>query len=185
MKFKVTNLLSTKKSSAFSLVEVVVAVGIFAIAVISVVGLLVPINKSVDEVKDGDDATRVVSIIQNELQRVGLTAVNNFLTTGRTLYASRSGNKIGIDDQNAPWNVDVPDLDGDPSSSTSQEIDAQKFFEINLSANPNMPFNSATDGFLALIIEIRWPAYTADGVKLPQSAAGQQSILLFPAAITR
>lgn len=171
------------QNAAFSLVEVVVAVGIFAIAVIAVIGMLVPINQSVSDVKESDDATRVVSIIQSELQRVGIAKVAGFVTGANTIYASRSGSKIGIDDRNAPWNVDVPDLDGSGGAPQSFEIDAQKFFEIKLTANPSLPFTAASDGFLAINIEIRWPGYTADGNKF--TAIGEQSILIVPAAITR
>lgn len=170
--------------AAFSLVEVVVAIGIFAIAVVSVIGLLGPINQSVASVKDGDDASRVVSIIQAELQRLGVTTVNGYLGAGTPLYANREGSKIGIDDTNAPWDVDVPDLNGN-GTMQAFELEAQKFFEINLKQNPDLIFNAANDGFLALNIELRWPAYTGDGNKLMGDALDQQSILIVPVAITR
>lgn len=176
------NRFTLRLAKGFSLVEVVVAVGIFAIAVISVIGLLAPINQSVADVKDGDDASRVASMIQNELQRVGVGAVNGFITGNQTLYASRTGSKIGLDNQLAPWNVDVPDLNGN-GSTEAFEINAQKFFEIRLSANSALPFTAATDGFLALNIELRWPGYTGDGNQFGSSE--QQSILIVPAAITR
>jgi type II secretory pathway pseudopilin PulG len=169
-----------KGKKAFSLVEVVVAVGIFAIAVISVIGLLAPINQSVADVKDGDDATRVASMIQSELQRFGMTAVNGFIG-GPSLYANRSGSKIGLTGS-AIWDTDVPDLNGN-SAVDVFEKDAQKFFEIKLTANPTLPFTAATDGFLAVNIEIRWPGYTGDGKKF--ATPEQQSILIVPAAITR
>jgi uncharacterized protein (TIGR02598 family) len=170
--------------AAFSLVEVVVAVGIFAIAVISVIGLLGPINQSVANVKDGDDASRVVSIIQAELQRIGVKQVNDYLGANTRLYANRDGSKIGIDDTNAPWDVDVPDLNGS-GSTENFEIQAQKFFQIKLLVNPDLTFNAATDGFLALNIELRWPAYTGDGNKLTGDALDEQNILVVPVAVTR
>lgn len=169
-----------KEKKAFSLVEVVVAVGIFAIAVISVIGLLAPINQSVADVKDGDDATRVASMIQSELQRFGMTAVNGFIG-GPSLYANRSGSKIGLTGS-TKWDTDVPDLNGD-GAVDGFEKDAQKFFEIKLTANPTLPFTLATDGFLAVNIEIRWPGYTGDGKIF--ASPEQQSILIVPAAITR
>ncbi len=170
--------------AAFSLVEVVVAIGIFAIAVISVIGLLGPINQSVANVKDSDDAARVVSIIQAELQRFGVTQVNSYLTANTPLYANRDGSKIGTDVVTAPWNVDPPDLNGN-NVADAFEVQAQKFFEIKLKANPNLAFNAANDGFLALNIELRWPAYTGDGNKLTGDALDQQSIFIVPVAITR
>jgi prepilin-type N-terminal cleavage/methylation domain-containing protein len=168
----------------FSLVEVVVAIGIFAIAVISVIGLLSPINQSVAEVKDGDDATRIVAIIQAELQRLGVTSVNGYIVAATPLYASRDGAKIGPDVSIAPWATNVPDLNASGSVETF-EVNAQKFFEIRLRANANLLFTPATDGFLALNIELRWPAYTGEGAKLIGDAAEQQNVLIVPVAITR
>jgi prepilin-type N-terminal cleavage/methylation domain-containing protein len=164
----------------FSLVEVVVAVGIFAIAVISVIGLMVPINQSVANVKDGDDASRVASIIQNELQRLGIGAVNGFIG-GASLYADRTGSKIGLL-ASTVWDTDVPDLNGN-TLPDGFEKDAQKFFEIKVKASPSLPFTAASDGYLAINIEIRWPGYTADGNEFKTKE--EQSILIVPAAITR
>ena len=169
--------------TAFSLVEVVVAVGIFAIAVISVIGLLGPINQSVANVKDGDDATRVISIVQSELQRLGIVQVNSFRGAGTLLYANRDGSKIGTNVATAPWNVDVPELDG-VAGSSALEINAQKFFQISLLRNDDLPFD-ALNGFLALNIVLRWPAFTGDGNELTGDAIEQQSILIVPVAITR
>ena len=173
--------LASGARKGFSLVEVVVAVGIFAIAVISVIGLMVPINQSVANVKDGDDASRIASIIQNELQRLGIGAVNGFIGSPNSLYANRTGSKVGLY-ASTVWNSDVPDLNGN-SAVDPFEKDAQKFFEIKVKASPTLPFTAASDGYLAVNIEIRWPGYTADGNKF--SATEQQSILIVPAAITR
>ena len=159
----------------FSLVEVVVAVGIFAIAVISVVGLMVPINQSVANVKDGDDAARISAVIQNELQRLGVLAVNGFID-GPSLYANRTGSKIGLTGSPV-WDTDVPDLNGN-NSTEAFEKNAQKFFEIKVRKSPSLPFTAATDGFLAVNIEIRWPGYTADGNKF--TATEEQNILIVP-----
>ena len=169
---------------AFSLVEVVVAVGIFAIAVISVVGLLAPINQSVSGVKEGDEAVRVAGIVQSELQRAGITAVAGFVN--KTVYANRTGDKIR-EDTDPKWASDandVPDLNGNGTIETF-ERNAQKFFEIKVTANPSLPFTAATDGFLAVNLEIRWPGYTAEGNQISGDAREQQSVLIVPIAITR
>jgi uncharacterized protein (TIGR02598 family) len=179
-----TQAAAPRHQRGFSLVEVVVAVGIFAIAVIAIIGLMVPINQSVANVRDGDDAVRVASVIQAELQRVGITQVNTYLTAGTTLYANRNGDKVGTDVLTAPWNVDVPDLNGD-GNVDDFEKNAQKFFEVKLTQNPTQPFAAATEGFLAVNIEIRWPGYTGDGNKIQNDAREQQSVLIVPAALTR
>ncbi len=58
-----------RSSRAFSLVEVVVAVGIFAFAVIAIIGLLLPNTKAVDEQIESDVARRLSENIQSELTR--------------------------------------------------------------------------------------------------------------------
>lgn len=172
-----------KSRPAFSLVEVVVAIGIFAIAVISVIGLLAPINQSVTDVKDGDDASRVVSIVQTELQRAGITAVTGFF--GQTLYASRSGHKIGLGTNTALWEANVVDENG--ANGITDETDGQKFFSIQLTRDTTLSpaANDASAGFLAFTIQLRWPAYTGDGRQLTGDALDQQSVLIIPAAINR
>lgn len=171
----------------FSLVEVVVAVGIFAIAVISVIGMLGPINRTVADVRESDDASRVVSIIQAELQRAGIAKVTTFLNT--TIYASRSGHKIGEETDSSTWDGDdVTDENG--NGSTTDEEDGQKFFEAKITRNTTLSPNTAPNldddmGYLAFNIELRWPGYTPDGRKLTGAARDQQSVLIVPAAITR
>jgi prepilin-type N-terminal cleavage/methylation domain-containing protein len=68
------------RKKGFSLVEVVVAVGIFALAIVGVIGLLSPTNKAVADVADSDNATRVVSAVQQGLQQ--LAASGRFTTVG-------------------------------------------------------------------------------------------------------
>ena len=53
----------------FSLIEVVIAVGIFAVAVISIVGLLLPNTQAVTEQIESDVARRLAENVQAELQR--------------------------------------------------------------------------------------------------------------------
>jgi type II secretory pathway pseudopilin PulG len=54
---------------AFSLVEVVVAVGIFAVAVLSIIGLLLPNTQAVEDQIESDAARRLTENVQSELQR--------------------------------------------------------------------------------------------------------------------
>lgn len=70
------------KRGAFSLVEVVVAVGIFALAIVGVIGLLAPTNKAIAEVRDTDDAARVIAAVQQGLQQIAQSGY--FTTSGST-----------------------------------------------------------------------------------------------------
>lgn len=165
---------------AFSLVEVVVAVGVFAIAVVSVIGMLVPINQSISDVKDGDDASRISQVIQSQLQRAPFASVQGFIDLGTPLYANKTGTIVAID-TDPKW-----DTDGDASISADER--AAKFFRINLELNAALSPNgnnaaTYTGGFLAFTIVLRWPGYTGEGKLFDQP--DQQSVLVIPAAVTR
>jgi len=166
----------------FSLVEVVVAMGIFAIAVIAIVGLLIPITQSISEVKDGDDASRVAQTIQAELQKYPFADVQAFISTNVVdLYATRSGNILARETPSPGlWDVDS-------SGTLTPDEQALKFFKVELRPNdilsPNGTTSAYDEGYLAFTIVLRWPGYTADGNPFPQRE--QQSVLVFPAAITR
>lgn len=180
---------SARSSAAFSLIEVVVAVGIFAIAIVAVLGMLVPIRNSVSDVQDTDDAARVAGVIQAQLQDIGYRALArpgamtpaglNFLNSPPSdgLYASRDGTKVGRGSDTSKW--------GSPVS------DEEKFFKIELIRNtdlsPNSDANDASAGFLAFTIKLTWPAFAASppGGTSVVASPSQQSTLLLPAAIAR
>jgi Tfp pilus assembly protein PilV len=63
----ITPFISTKRS-AFSLIEVVLAIGIFLVTVLALVGLLGPALKSIDEVEKTDEVSSVVNTINAFLQ---------------------------------------------------------------------------------------------------------------------
>jgi len=157
--------LSKRRSKGFSLVEVVVAVGIFAISIVAVIGLLGPTNKSVADVRDTDDATRVVNAIQAQLQTMAETSagwtqltsstasvrllrlssevttddtapIKDLTTTDYTLYATRDGSRIHIyKDSGTYWNGSSP---SDPTTPIPN-WDGIKYFEITLIRNGDYP----------------------------------------------
>ncbi|MBW8781618.1 MAG: prepilin-type N-terminal cleavage/methylation domain-containing protein [Verrucomicrobia bacterium] len=115
---------------AFSLIEVVIAVGIFAVSIVAVIGLMAPSNKSVSEVRDADDTTRVVNAVQAELQR--LAENQRFTTVGTTVgigsSAAGSSNNDGFIRPSAPT---------DPTDGSSW---------IGVSTNKNFTLYASRDG---------------------------------------
>jgi type II secretory pathway pseudopilin PulG len=176
-----SSIIAKATRSAFSLVEVVVSLGIFVIAVVAVIGLLAPINQSISDVRDEDDAGRVAQIIQSELQKVPFAAVQGFIDNNVVkLYANRSGTIVALDTDTAKW-------DSDQSGVVTADEDAAKFFEVSLAQNailsPDGKTASYDGGYLAFSILMRWPGYTGEGMKFNQPL--QQSLRVIPAAITR
>lgn len=188
--------------NAFSLVEVVVAVGIFALAIVAVIGLLAPLGSSVMDVRDGDDASRVATTIQSGLQEeVNRLKQDNptdywskfatYLDGGTIFYASRDGSIVGRETSTANVGAGtfvIWDTNRDNVVSSSEH--AAKFFEVTLNRNTTLsPSGSANDsaaGYLAFNITLRWPGYLSDGSKVTgTSAATQQSVLILPAAVVR
>lgn len=173
---------SAMKRRGFSLVEVVVAIGIFAIAIVSIIGLLLPIRSSVTDVSDTDDASRIASVIQSRVQSLGFSALargdaspagQNYLNAAPAagLFASRDGTKMGVGDSTAVWGTGASNQD--------------KFFKVELIRNttlsPDTSANDTSAGFLAFTIKLTWPAYIGETT----ANAAQQSVLLLPACVTR
>lgn len=176
----------SSRAGAFSLVEVVVATGIFAIAIVSVIGLVAAVTKNVSEIRDGDDASRVMANLQSKLKDQGFTALRAYMgdVTGKAenarIYANRDGTRIGLGNATAVW---------DPENElTTQEENAQKYFLIELRPNATLSPNSgaltdANSGYLAFTVRLIYPAYLGDGTRVADSS--QQSIAVVPIAVTR
>lgn len=195
------------RKKGFSLVEVVVAVGIFALAIVGVIGLLSPTNKAIADVSDSDNATRVVSAVQQGLQQ--MAASGRFTTVGSVVGVGSSA--INTNDgfiwATAP--ADPSDGTALPTGTTrftlyaSRDggkvgltgdtvwggVNTEKYFEIMLIRNTTLSPNTAAtnadtaSGYLAYTMRIRWPAYTPDGTEF--KAHTQKSVLIVPGAITR
>lgn len=171
-----------KTNKGFSLVEVVVAVGLFAFAVVGVIGLLAPTNRAISDVTDNDAASRAISSIQDGLQRAGFSVVQGALTTNSPpaeadfkFAASKNGQKVGL-------------KAGGTGSPFSNAQVGEQFFEFALVRNTTLSPNSGTQldansGYLAFYIVLRWPAYLPNGAVVSDST--QKNVLVVPAAVTR
>ena len=176
----------SRPPDAFSLVEVAFATGIFAVSIVAMLGLLVPVTQAVTATADATAASTVADLVKSELTRKGFTAVAAQLATAaqvqsrdndpgynpatdpQVLFASRGGDKIG-DGGSAVWNGQ----------------DGEKFFEIILIRNDTLSpaANDSTAGFLAFTLRVRWPAFLPNG--LPVAGNTRKDSLLFNAALLR
>jgi type II secretory pathway pseudopilin PulG len=168
----------------FSLVEVVVAVGIFAIAIVSVVGLVAAISRSVGEVTESDDGSRLVTNLQSKLQDVPFSALRSYMgdVTGKPanarIYASRDGSRVGRGDEISVW-------DADANGTISASENALKYFLIEMQSNDSLSpaANDGSAGFLAFNVRLIYPAHLGNGNAVTDST--QQNSLVFPVAVTR
>ena len=168
------------------MVEVVVAVGIFAISIVSVIGMVAAITNNVAEVREGDDASSVVVNLQSKLQTVGFANLRGYMgaVTSKTedarIYSNRDASRIAFGNSTSIW-------DPDNSLSTAEE-NAQKYFLIELTPNNALSPNSGTmldsvSGYLAFNVRLIYPAYFGDGTRVPDSS--QQSSMVVPVVVTR
>ena len=172
---------------AFSLLEVVVAVGIFAIGMVAVVGLFNPIAKSVGSLQDAEAATNVAALLSARLQGQSLTDVGKLLkvATGARTHqltdADNNPNSSAADPRTDPQLI-FASRDGSKLGFYGDSVwgttDAEKFFEIALIRNETLSpaaststdaeGNSVTQNaddtaiHLAYTARIRWPAFVPD-----------------------
>ena len=170
---------------AFSLIEVVVAIGVFAVGMVAVVALFAPVARSVAGSSDAEAAATVAERLRDELTRRAtvagsfapvvalfknttangsheVTTADNAASAAtdprrdaRLLFASRDGAKIGTYTDTV-W----------ATAGSNQINDAEKYFEITLirldALSPNTSAADATSSTLAYTARIRWPAFVPD-----------------------
>jgi prepilin-type N-terminal cleavage/methylation domain-containing protein len=170
---------------AFSLIEVVVAIAIFAFGMVAILGLFAPVARSVSDSADAEAAARLADVVRTRLQSMPVADVialfKNSTSQGheltdadqrsdydltadpQLLFAARDGSKIG-DYGNAIWT----------NPTTRRNWDGEKFFEIALIRNETISPKPGSTGataeaepdavspLLAYTVRVRWPAFFAD-----------------------
>ncbi len=177
--------------AAFSLIEVIVAIGIFAIGMVAIIGLFAPVARSVADTADADRAARVADALRLKLRSLPLDYIaKQLLKTGTssghplTQADARSDYQLSTDTQLLFASSDGTKIGtyADPiwiDPTTRRNSDREKFFEIALIRNetlsppPSTSTNAAgatvtvspddTAAFLAYTARFRWPAYIGDG----------------------
>jgi prepilin-type N-terminal cleavage/methylation domain-containing protein len=180
---------SRGRVAGFSLIEVVVAVGIFAVGMVAVIGLFTPVARSVASSADAEIAARVADALRLKLQTMPFSDVAKLLKNStatshelavldgridyslasdpQLLFASHDGSKIGLS-SDPVWRV--------PPAGRSPDRD--KYFEIALIRNeavspkPGTTIDAngntvtvdpdANAALLAYTARLRWPAFIPD-----------------------
>ncbi len=156
-----------------SLVEVLVAVGICAVAVVAAVTLFGPAVRATREVGDRRAAIRVAERIDAELRRAGFAAVAAATDGSATLrlVARADGSRL----------VRQEEADNDPNAGTPPGIPAaERHFDIAVTRALRPASDAAC---VVLEVRVRWPlALPPDGALVPES---QRSEYRFHTAINR
>jgi uncharacterized protein (TIGR02598 family) len=148
----------------FSLVEVVVAIGVAAVAVVSVVALYRPIVMAVSDVRTLDEAAQIVRKIEDQWARLDFDEKEAAIDNGTRFFASRGGTLV------AP--------EGDPAwvayGVTDTERDAAKVYEgVFLRDTALSPATETFPASIHVTLHLAWPAHRSDGTRVTESASQQ------------
>ncbi len=161
-----------KHTQGFSLIEVVLAVGIFATVIIGVVGLLGPTVRSVRDVIDSTIAARLADGVDAELRRVGFVGMVA-ATSGSTvlpLVATEDGSRI----------VRETDAGNAPTATPPGIPQEERYYLVEVRRAVS-PAYTAGDPSLVLTIRVSWP-YQRPGSGTPV-APEDRSVFIFNTAI--
>jgi prepilin-type N-terminal cleavage/methylation domain-containing protein len=177
-------------AAGFSLLEVLVALGICAVGMVAVLGLYVPVTRSAAAVADAEAAARVADAVRSRLLTVpyasALTLIQEPAAVerkdGDPNYDSSAGAvnwKALFGTLNGEVGICEPTKGGVWRDSRDRVVtDEEKFFEIDLIRNPEMS-PAAADALsthVAFTVRVRWPAF------LPSSGGNPISIDTLPIA---
>jgi prepilin-type N-terminal cleavage/methylation domain-containing protein len=162
---------------AFSLLEVVAAMAIFALGMVAVIGLFAPVSKSVASVGEAEAAARVADAIRARLQAMPFDQALQLVQEPADVRRKDADGAYNPNDGNRYPAVIFGKLSGDigiydsgenrkrwydSSVPTPQPVpDADKYFEIDLIRNETLSPASAdaTAAFVAYTMRVRWPAF--------------------------
>ncbi|MBC2604186.1 type IV pilus modification PilV family protein [Puniceicoccus vermicola] len=160
-----SNRSNNSQQSGFSLVEVILAIGVFALTIVAVIGLLGPIAQQVRDLQDTKVANSLPAPIREELNRIGFeyfvdvksdgTALKGVFPT--VLFGTMDGSRV----------IGYTALDGtvitrDGNSPPGIPED-ERYFLIELTAaTGNLNYNDG-DAHVAFQVDISWPYRLPDG----------------------
>lgn len=197
-----------RRRRGFSLLEVVAAIGILAIGIVTVLGLFAPLTKSVTRNNETEAAAHVIDALIERLQSLPFDQVAGNLKTSAEILADDARPDYNPNDTRRETKVFFASLAGDKMGQASDPVwtdpvtrrpsDREKFFEIALIRNATLSpaANDPAAPWLAFNVRVRWPAFlpTAGGAAVPvgfNSAAtvpydhSKQQVMFFSGSIRR
>ena len=142
-----------RSSGAFSLVEVVIAIGVFVAGVVGAIALLSSTTDSASQTLEANGALRLAESSAALVQQMTWAQVTAQLreNSPNPTYATKDGSRNGL--------VDVIGVE-------------EAYYQIELVRSTNLSpvTNDADAGFLAFALEISWPVRQGATGLLPQSS---------------
>jgi len=166
--------MKTAATRGFLLLEVVVAIGVLALAVIAIFGVVTATTRSGGEIADAQAAARLGEHVQGELERLrselGLDGLAAAVPPAGSagplqLVATRDGGRVLRAD--GPAAAADRSL-GDPALPGIARRD--RYFLIEVTRQLDLPYAPGA-GFLAISAIVTWPYHLPTGPPTPQAAA--------------
>ncbi|MBP8963503.1 MAG: hypothetical protein KBG39_11215 [Opitutaceae bacterium] len=156
--------ISIKTARAFSLVEVVVAIGVLAVGVTLVLALTAPLSRSVALSGDSETALRVVSRSLAHLRAQPFQDVRALAKTEAEYRAQLGAEHAGTYDPLLDARVWFASADGGELFQAESGVQ-DKYFEVQLVRNealspPELDEHAAV---IAFTIRVRWPTQVSAG----------------------
>ena len=159
-----------KRIAGFSLIEVILALGILSVALLIVFGIFTPFLNRTGEVIEYGNVDRVADLISAEIQSLEYDEVISILNQQVLLFASRSGDTV-VSDNDPQLEQKLPEAD--------------RYYAISLARNNDLsPIGrDGTAGFVAFRIHIERLIRAPDGQLLDNQL--DTNLAVFNTAVTR
>lgn len=155
---------SRAESPGFSLVEVVIAIGVFVAGVVGAIVLLSTTTDAAGSAMDANGAVRVAESSRTLVQELPWdTVIARFANDADLMFASRDGTAVGV---------------------VNPVAEADAFYAIRFRRLEQLSpsGNDAVAGYLAFAIEVEWPVRQLDGEIVPRE---NREVLQLNAAVVR
>ena len=152
-----------QRAAGFSLIEVILAIGVFALTIVAVIGLLGPISQQVQDLQDTRAANRLPPPIREELNRLGFDYFVNINASGvASVRAGLSESSPVVLFGNEDGTIVSIGQEVDSSAPPIPEAARYFLIEVFLAAPINGPENLSydtdpPDAHIAFRVEISWP----------------------------
>jgi len=161
-----------KRAGGFSLIEVVVALGILAVGGVLVLGLVTPVTRSVTATTEAETAARAVESALLELRARPWPEVAGRLKSEEDFVVQRQAERDGLYDPLRDAQLLFASREGGRVVG-AEGPDVEKYYELTLVRDERLvPAASvATSPVLVFTVRVRWPTLVATGTDCVQVGA--------------
>lgn len=162
-----------KRAGGFSLIEVVVALGILAVGGVLVLGLVTPVTRSVSATIETETAARAAESAVLQLQAMPWAEVDGRLKSEGDFAAQLQSERGGLYDPLRDAQLLFVSREGGRVVG-AEGPDAEKYYELTLVRNERLvpAASAATSPVLVFTVRVRWPTLVATGAGCVQVGAG-------------